>query len=369
MPFHLPWDWSADYQRQTCLELAKRHMVVVYIHNDARFFLKIRPRRKFPSHNNIHFYQPCYLFPFRRFPLIEKWNQLFNIFYISWRYGGQSKKVVLWVFDAVFWFYPYVRYMNPRIISLYDCVDYVWSRDKNIRHSMQSMERKLIRNVDYFFVNSHTLYYLHQKTRKPNIIVPQGFRLDDYRKPLQPVALFPKDKPIVGFIGGINHRLDFRLITRLIKNNPELYFVLWGKIQETDWRDVKKTTSIIHYLATFPNVILGYSKANQEVPSIIAQFDIGIIPYRINLYSNRYCFPMKLFEYFYMGKPVISSPIIEVLRYSNLVNVGSNIDDWERHIHTLLSTKWQKKQKDVQLKEAKENSWKKKIDTILANLK
>lgn len=364
MPFQLPWDWSADYQRQTCLELAKHNLVIAYIHNDARFFLKGIPRRKFPKHKNILFYQPRFPLPLRRFRLIEQWNHLLNIAYLTWRYGGKGKKLIIWIFDVVFWFYPNVRCLNSKIISLYDCVDFVWNRDKNTRQKIQSMEKKLIANADYFFVNSIVLYALHQQIRKPNAIVPQGFRLDDFKKPIRPTLQFPNDKPIIGFVGAINHRLDFRLITRLAKQNPKLYFVLWGKIQETELTDEKETARVMRYLGTFPNVILGYSTSTGEIPGIITQFNIGIIPYRISLLSNRYCFPMKLFEYFYMGKPVISTSIIEVKKYSDFVAVGRNIDEWEMGIHRFLNEKWQNKQKDHQLKIALENSWEKKVNKI-----
>ena len=71
---------------------------------------------------------------------------------------------------------------------------------------------------------------------------------------------------------------------------------------------------------------------------------------------------MKLFEYFYLGKPVISTPIEELKRFPKFVKIGKTAKEWEKHIKFLLSKPWpyQKEQKKL----AKENSWKSKIEVI-----
>jgi hypothetical protein len=71
-----------------------------------------------------------------------------------------------------------------------------------------------------------------------------------------------------------------------------------------------------------------------------------------------------LFEYFYMGKPVLATPIEELKRFPAFVTIGKTVEDWEKHITILLSKPWplrfQKEQKQLAI----ENSWNRKICQI-----
>ncbi|OGJ37527.1 MAG: hypothetical protein A2383_00695 [Candidatus Pacebacteria bacterium RIFOXYB1_FULL_39_46] len=361
IPFQLPWNWSADYQMQTCLELAKNNLVVAYINADARFFLKPRPLNTFPSKANLLAYQPRYLIPFRRFAWIEKLNQLLNLWYLLIRYGRGKQHTVLWIFDSLFWFYPKIKIFYPKLISLYDCVDYVWHCEIKLRKLLRIQEKKLIKNSDFFFVNSQVLAKLHSKTRQPTAIVPQGFRLNDFQRPLKTKVKFPKNKPIIGYVGSVDYRLDFALLHRLIKQNPQWLFVFWGPRQDLEATDDFETN---RKLKTLPNVFFGQSTNRRELPNIIKQFDVCMIPYNIALKSNQYSYPMKIFEYFYLGKPVIATPIIELKKFIDLIKIGHSSQEWQEHISSLLNEKHAKNKKTKQKKLSLANSWKNKIIAI-----
>ena len=73
---------------------------------------------------------------------------------------------------------------------------------------------------------------------------------------------------------------------------------------------------------------------------------------------------MKLFEYFYMGKPVISTPIEEVKRFPNYVKIGNTVEEWKKHITSLLSHSWPKSYQKKQREMAIANNWSKKISII-----
>lgn len=364
MPFQLPWDWSADYQRQTCLVLAKHNTVIAYLKEHAHFFLKKRDHPKFPKHKNIRFVIPHYPLPFRRFAFMEKLNQLLTILFLLWRHGKRKDSVILWIFDPVFWFYPAVKRWYSRLLTTYDCVDYVWSRDIKTRKHVQDMEKKLIRAIDFFFVNSHRLFRLHKKVRQADAIVPQGFCLNEFKNSRRARGQFPKNKKIIGYVGAINHRLDFGLLHRLIADNPQWRFILWGAVQETEETDVSITSRKLGRLGSVANVTIGKSTDRRDVPAVIQQFDVGIIPYRTDYKANRYCYPMKLLEYFYCRIPVISTPVEELKRFSKYVKIGSTVEEWKRHINALLSHPWPRRYQEEQRRLAQENSWKRKVAVI-----
>jgi len=359
IPLHLPWNWSADYQKQTCLELAKKHQVIILIHNDAIFWLKaLFTKKKYPKVQNIVFYRPLYLIPLQRIALIKKINDYLSFKLIKIFYGWK-KQIILWIFDAEL--NLYLNLLSKNNLSLYDNVDYCWRPNNNI---IQKKEKKLIQTVDFFIVNSHVLYELNKKIRKADLIAPQGFRLNDFEKPIFTKTKFPKNKPLIGYIGGINYRFDFPLLYKLIKNNSQWNFVIWGPTQIDPNIKPIKTQSQINKLLSLDNVFSGLSKNKKELSSIIKQFDICMIPYNIKYKFNHYCYPMKLFEYFYMGKPVVSTPIEELKRFPKYVKIEDTAQEWEKQIKQLLTKPWSKKYQQKQKKLAINNSWEKKIKII-----
>jgi hypothetical protein len=365
IPFILPWNRSADYQRQTCFELAKKYKVIVYMQRDARFFLKpifTRETFQYPHHKNILFYRPLYCFPFQRFHLIENINKRINYIMFQLRVL-KLRRFILWVFDPFFYFMPKLGYA----VSIYDCVDFHSGFHKDrMYEDIQQMEKTLIRKVDYFFVNSHILYTVHMSLRKPDGIVPQGFRLDELRYPIVAPIHISQKKPVIGYVGALDGRLDLMLLKTLIQNNPQWTFVLWGSVTDEEETGEVSVSGCINTIAQLPNVISGKSSDHREVGSIIQQFTLGIIPYLDTLPGVKYSYPMKLFEYFYMGKPVLSTEIKELKRFPEYVRIGKTVKDWEKHINDLVSKPWPDTYRKNQRRLAVANSFTRKVQNIIA---
>ena len=338
IPFTLPWDWSADYQKQTCLELAKNNQVIVYFPGRAYFFLK----PSIPSginHFNIRVEIPKYYLPFRRFTFIEKINQAISIKILKKKL---PQNTILWIFDPIFHSYP--QQLKLKIsLSLYDCVDYHDSINKKEHCQIREQEDKLLENVDLVLVNSTTLQNIHHKYKSH--LVPQGFNKDIFTKPAREKINLPSDKPLIGFIGGINYRLDFKLLNSLIKNNLQWNFVFVGPTQYISPTSKINLQKQINLLKQYPNSIWRGNIKKKHIPSLIKKFDVAMIPYDISYKFNQYCYPMKLFEYFYLSKPVISTPIkeLQLVQFKNLIKIDNTAKGWEKYINDLLLKPWPKK--------------------------
>ena len=77
---------------------------------------------------------------------------------------------------------------------------------------------------------------------------------------------------------------------------------------------------------------------------------------------------MKKFEYFYLGKPLISTEIVELNRFSKFVKIGNNYSDWQKYIKEYLKKSWPKSFQKEERKLAEVNSWENKINSIINNL-
>jgi hypothetical protein len=73
---------------------------------------------------------------------------------------------------------------------------------------------------------------------------------------------------------------------------------------------------------------------------------------------------MKTLEYFFYGKPVVSTPIEELKQFPKFVRIGKTTVEWERNIRELLSKPWPINFQKEERKIAKVNSWDKKLSEI-----
>jgi len=266
-----------------------------------------------------------------------------------------------------------IKRRSSNIVCLYDCVDYFTSIDPDLDKVIQKQEAELMRGCDYVFVNSHSLYQMKRTIRSDIHQVPLGFDEHSFKR-AEHMSLPHIDrlfahtpKPIIGYCGYLTFRLDYKLLMKVIVDMPKISFVFLGptKIFPHEFLE-QKTIRLIERLKSLPNVyMIPPITSKAETARAINHFDIGIIPYDRSYPFNRYCFPMKLFEYFYLGKPVVSTPIEELKRLNTYVRIGKTVQEWQRHIHDMLSRHWRDSYIKEQYKLAEDNSWENKIDMIL----
>ncbi len=131
-------------------------------------------------------------------------------------------------------------------------------------------------------------------------------------------------KPRIGYIGVISKRIDFELIEYLAYERKSYQFIFiggrYGRVGE--WIKKLKKLENVHFLG---------DKHYNSIPCYIASFDVCIIPHRIDEFtlSND---PIKVYEYLYLGKPVVSTniSIVDELKKNVLI-----ADDKERFLEFL----------------------------------
>lgn len=107
-------------------------------------------------------------------------------------------------------------------------------------------------------------------------------------------------RPIIGYVGGIHKVFDVQMMMSMARARPDWSWVLVGP-QQTPTREMGR----------MPNIYLTGPKPHGELPDYIRRFDVGIVPYILNGYSETVV-PTKINEYLAMGKPVVSTNLPEV---------------------------------------------------------
>jgi UDP-galactopyranose mutase len=249
------------------------------------------------------------------------------------------------------WYYtpmalPFTGHLNPELV-IYDCMDEL-SAFKFAPPELTIREKELFQKADIVFTGGHSIYE-NKKNAHHNIYAfPSSIDKSHFGK-ARKIRKDPEDqkhiaRPRFGFFGVIDERFDINLIKKVAKAKPEWQFVLLGPVVKIDPAALPKLSNI-HYLG---------GKKYEELPNYLAGWDIAMIPFAINE-STRFISPTKTPEYLAAGKPVISTPIRDVVSpYGNnkLVHIVNNVEEFIAAAEAELARK-------------RRSSWVKKVDEFL----
>jgi len=115
--------------------------------------------------------------------------------------------------------------------------------------------------------------------------------------------------PVLGYYGAIAEWFDFDLIEHLAEEFPESRIVLIGPISG----NISKRVASI--LWRHSNVVVLPACKQLELIPFLKRFDVCMIPFVKNAVTDAVS-PVKLFEYFSAGKPVVTTNLDECAKYT-----------------------------------------------------
>lgn len=248
---------------------------------------------------------------------------------------------------------------------VYDCVDFLTFTNTVEENVVRSAEKKLLKDADMVSVISSALLNKHRPLATTIKLFPTGFRDNDFKdSPF--TSLTQKNRVTLLFVGAINDRIDFDLITQLAKKNKNWHIHLIGPIGTSEGNILLSSFSQALQSERYSNISHTPYIKPQELPQYYHQASVGIIPYDLSIPFNYYCNPMKLFEYFYFGVPVVSTPIPSLKDINSpFIATGETAAEWEDAISHFLkhppSSNNQAKMRAIAL----ENTWDKKFTQII----
>jgi len=212
---------------------------------------------------------------------------------------------------VIFVYYPFTysslgQYDDPFIV--YDVLDDISiheASDKGLPEGTRAVDyhNRLLEEADLVICSSAVLHQ-RLKPRRPDVVlIPNGIDLDhfhpDVSKPEQS-HLDPDSKPCIGFHGAIAEWIDLELLYDVAKMRPNYEFELLGTVSI----DMERVTLL-------PNVTYQGVCDYEKIPSKIARFDVGILPFHVNTMTHAVR-PLKVLEYLALGKPVVATPLAEI---------------------------------------------------------
>ncbi len=237
---------------------------------------------------------------------------------------------ILWLYTPVA--APFVQAIRPQLL-IYDVMDEL-SAFKGAPAELKLADRQLLTQADLVFTGGASLYRARQPYH-PNIhLFPSGVDMDHFARADRETFAPPIDiahiaSPRLGYFGVIDERMDLALLAHIAAAQPAWNLIMLGPVIKIAPEDLPQA----------PNLHYPGMKDYQDLPAYLAHFDVALVPFAMNE-ATRYLSPTKTLEYLAAHKPVVSTPIPDIIElYGDYVHVGHTPEEFTAHIGVALAVK------------------------------
>ena len=211
----------------------------------------------------------------------------------------------------VAWYYtpmmlPFSRHLDAHVV-VYDAMDEL-SKFRFAPPKLLDLEQELIDTADVVFTGGSSLYEA-KKGRHANVhcfpsSVDRVHFLKARARQFDPADQEDLPRPRLGFYGVIDERFDTELLSKVAEMRPDWSFVMVGPVVKISEDELPRRPNI-HYLG---------SKTYGQLPAYLSGWDVALMPFAMNE-STQFISPTKTPEYLAGGKPVVSTPVKDVVRH------------------------------------------------------
>jgi glycosyltransferase involved in cell wall biosynthesis len=256
-------------------------------------------------------------------------------------YGSSARTVYDWIDDlGVF---PYDRAFLER------------------NHERALKEAQLVVSV------ARRLHNVAIDARPDALYLPNGVEYDHFAgqsaKPPDDPDIDPSwtnGKPLAGYFGALAEWFDYDLVDEVAALRPDWNFLLIGPMHDNSLRDRGRS------MLKRSNVRWIGPRDYRSLPGYLQLFDAATIPFVINEITLATS-PLKLFEYFAGGKPVISTPMPECEAFPE-VHIARNADEFSAALDRAKMEGGDLEFRERLRNLGRENSWEARVHLALEHL-
>lgn len=179
--------------------------------------------------------------------------------------------------------------------KVYHCVDPI-VKSYTKKHGIRN-ERIAVTNSDLVVSTAKSLQE-KWKAFNPSYLVPNAVDFEHFNQSLEVVPSIRKlGTRVIGYFGNIERRMDYSLLIKTFKTHPEWQLVLAGPVEKSFIPQEFLTLKNVHFIGAY---------AYHDLPNMINSVDAVLIPFKCDE-ASKAIYPLKLYEYFSVGKPVVST--------------------------------------------------------------
>jgi len=219
---------------------------------------------------------------------------------------------------------------------------------KNTTGSLRVIEDELCTKADVVFVTSYPLLEKLQAKYGDRIhLLRNGVNYEHFQGNFErPPEYDEIDGPIAVYVGAIEEWFDPEIVLGLAVESPDLTIILIGPvgIDQAVFAGKKNIKAI-------------GPRPYEKIPSYLAHADIGIIPFKRTPLVESVS-PLKLFEFFAAGLPVVSTSWKELENLQSPAFLAGDRDEFAAHVINAVNGELKNQRGSEYYRSyAKENSW------------
>ena len=221
--------------------------------------------------------------------------------------AGHAERPLLWVYAPSS--LAAARDLHPSLL-VYDCVaDHAARRDAT--PAERTSESELLARADLVLTAGTSLFEAKRARNVSTFPLPSSVDAERFaagaRVPERNdlATLLSARGPRVGFLGPIDDRVDLAIVDQLAAARPDVQIVLaGGLVRMTTW-DLPDRPNV-HWLDTLDEA---------DLATHVTSWDVAILPFRRDAATRR-TEPSGLLPCLAAGKPIVSTPLDEVIPYA-----------------------------------------------------
>jgi len=213
---------------------------------------------------------------------------------------------------------------------VYDCMDEL----ANFRFAPTDIverEQFLLSHADVVFTGGASLYDAKSRLHRNVHFFGCGVDVEHFSRARQadtpvPATIAGLPRPVLGYFGVIDERLDYDLIAGLADRFKDGSIVMAGPLAKVEKSELP-TQANIHWLGQQPY---------EALPALVKGFDVCLMPFALNE-ATRYINPTKTLEYMAAGKQVVSTAVPDVVRnFGDVVRIAESHEAFAAQVYKAL---------------------------------
>ncbi len=245
------------------------------------------------------------------------------------RYVAQWRRnpLVLWLYTPLA--APFIDLLQPDMV-VYDVMDEL-SAFKFAPPDLQEKEQRVFERAALVFTGGPSLYESRKDRHASVHLFPSGVEQQHFAQALQPnlelpAAIRDLQHPVIGFYGVIDERIDLELLAEAATLRPDWQWAMIGPVLKIKDED----------LPSLPNLNYLGKQEYKDLPAFLRAFDVAMMPFALNE-STRFISPTKTLEYMAAHKPIVSTPVRDVVSlYGDVVRIAATADEFVEQIEAAL---------------------------------
>ena len=268
---------------------------------------------------------------------------------------GTFDKPLLWYYSPMDASWSLGHFANRGIV--YDSMDEL-SQFTGAPRTLVANESRLMEAADVVFAGGHELW-LKKKQRHHNAhFFGCGVEFEHFNKAQDADTSIPPDidfmsRPILGWFGVVDERVDYALVGEMARLRPNWSFAMVGPVVKVD----------PNLLPHFPNLYWMGGRDYSVLPNYCKAFDVCMMAFAINA-ATQYINPTKALEYLATGRPVISTPVRDVVKqYTGLVEIARTAEEFIAAAERAMNNP-DRQRIEAGIAKARANSWEYAVNTM-----